>query len=130
MYILRVLCGGMPCQRYYTEDNLRISWSHTRKHDLHERNASQNLSMEDCKYMASLIFVILSILVVVASLLVILQRNPIYSALYLVFTFFSMAGFPDPGSRIYRGHSGHCLCRGHHGVIPVCHNDVEPGDRH
>lgn len=42
--------------------------------------------------MASLIFFILSIVVVVASLMVILQRNPIYSALYLVFTFFSMAG--------------------------------------
>lgn len=42
--------------------------------------------------MTTLIFFILSILVVVASLMVILQRNPIYSALYLVFTFFSMAG--------------------------------------
>jgi len=42
--------------------------------------------------MTSLIFFILSILVAVASLLVILQRNPVYSALYLVFSFFSMAG--------------------------------------
>jgi NADH-quinone oxidoreductase subunit J len=42
--------------------------------------------------MASLIFFILSIFVVISSLLVILQRNPVYSALYLIFTFFSMAG--------------------------------------
>ncbi|MBW2146434.1 MAG: NADH-quinone oxidoreductase subunit J [Deltaproteobacteria bacterium] len=42
--------------------------------------------------MVSLIFFILSIMVIVASLMVILQRNPVYSALYLVFTFFSMAG--------------------------------------
>jgi len=42
--------------------------------------------------MASLIFLILGVLVVISSLLVILQRNPVYSALYLVFTFFSMAG--------------------------------------
>lgn len=39
-----------------------------------------------------IIFGILALLTVASAVMVILQRNPIYSALYLIFAFFSMAG--------------------------------------
>ena len=70
-----------------------------------------------------LIFIFLAIVAIAAAAGLILSRNPVYSALFLILNFLAVACLlPHPGSSIHCPGADHGLRRCHHGALPVRHH--------
>ena len=80
--------------------------------------------------MDAMLFWLFAVVAVVASLLVVGQRNPMYSVLLLIVSFGALSGLYVLLARaVRRRDSDHHLCRRHHGALPVRRDAAERADR-
>ena len=70
-----------------------------------------------------LIFIFLAIIAIAAAAGLMLSRNAVYSALFLILNFLSVAvSLPHPGRTLHRPGADHGLRRSDHGALPVRHH--------
>jgi len=69
------------------------------------------------------LFGILSFLAIMFALMVVFTRNPVNSVLYLVLTFFCIAGHYLLLTHNFSSGAYRCICRCYHGIILI-HNHV------
>ena len=74
----------------------------------------------------TVIFYTCAIFAVGGAVMMILQRNPVASVLYMIVSLIAQAVLYVQLSALFVGALLNCLCRSHSGFVPFCYHDPEP----
>ncbi len=134
-----IFCGyceeACPTQAIQLKDICELADDNAQRFDLHQRNDARPRP-DDSRSGYRLFYDthnssfsrILAAITVVCGIAMILQENPVRSALFLVLVLFSVALLFLAARRLYRRGADHCLCRGDHGAVYLRHHAAESGD--